>query len=116
MPRPCRLTPGQEIRYPLYRRLDGPPSSTVVKNEYGCNSTPLICIYGGDRDNLNFYLLIISNFTNSFRIYLNNRTYWINYMVLNGMTIVNGEDKKICKPAVMASGVPRNFVRGGGGG
>jgi hypothetical protein len=87
----------------LYRRLDGSPSTTAVKNEWSCTSTSLIRLDDVDRSNFTFYLLIIPNFTASFKIDINNHTYWISYMVLNGMIIVNGEGGNICKPAVMAN-------------
>ena len=100
-PRPGRFTSGKESRYPLYWRLNGPPSSIEIKNEWSCTSIPLIRLDGVDRD-FTFYLLVIPNFTTSINIYLNNRTYWISYMVLNGTTIVNAAVGKICERAVMA--------------
>jgi hypothetical protein len=64
-----RFTPGQETRYTLYMRLDGPPSTTEIKNEWSCTSTPLIRPDDVNRGNFTFYLLIIPNFTASFKRY-----------------------------------------------
>jgi hypothetical protein len=56
-----------------------------------------------DRDRFTLYLLLIPNSTASIKLDLNNRTYRISYMVLNGMAIVNGEDGKKCQQAVMVN-------------